>query len=105
MEDVTKEVNLIASEIVKEMSSIQGMLEGIGESVIRGQRLEKGFNYLRFEALKYCFIRFYKFADFSLLSKEAKKLKTEVEAQTLKDIPSSKETDIPKELQDFLNSK
>lgn len=106
MNTLEEELNIIAIEILEEKPKILKLQEELINSKApktRGNNVNIGFNFMKFNQLTYSFIRFYKISDISKLSKES----IEVAKTFLDEIEEAKkyikQEELPKELTDFLN--
>ena len=106
MNTLEGELKLNALEILEETPKILKLQEELINSKApktRGDNVNIGFNFMKFNQLTYSFIRFYKIADKSKLSQES----IEVAKTFLDEIEEAKkyikQDALPKELTDFLN--
>jgi len=107
MNTLEQELNLIALEIINERPNIekaQQELINTSQPKNRGEKINLGFNFMKFNQLTYSFIRFYKIADKSKLSQESINIANTFVDEIEEAKKYIKQKDLPKELTDFLNN-
>lgn len=103
MNRLEQELDILAVEILSEQNKMSD-LEILKEKTTRGERIDVGFNIIKFNQLVYSFMRFYKIADVTKLSDNTKELVLTLidEVEQAKKLLKTEE--LPKEMQEFLNA-
>jgi hypothetical protein len=79
MIEIASEINALSKEILKEEIVINTLLQNTDSINSEVKKLSAGLNFLEYEGKKIAFIRFYKFADVNLLTKESTDLFKRIE--------------------------
>ena len=109
MQEIANELNKLAVEINSQTEAVNNLTKGLldtSTNLSKGDKIERGFNFLLYQNLIYAFNRFYPFCLEEYLTQESKELYSSLknELEEAKKILSNKE-DMPEDLKNFLNQK